>query len=137
MPCSSCVNEIEKYGADPANVQWIVVRGDTASLRVEFWEDDEITPIDIDTWIFESTAYDPITDTTYELGVVPANNYVDITALPEQTDDWGTGFGSVVGELSFDLEVTIPAEGSGIPDIIWTPVIGTICVLGDTTGGSL
>jgi len=38
--------------------------------------------------------------------------------------------------LPFDLQITIPAA-SGEPTV-WTPVIGTICVLGDITpGGSL
>jgi hypothetical protein len=42
----------------------------------------------------------------------------------------------VVAELPFDLQITIPTDGPN--DTIWTPVIGTICVLGDITpGGSL
>jgi hypothetical protein len=137
MSCPSCPPQIEKYGADPANVQWVVVRGDTATLKVEFWENDETTQFDTDGWVFEASAYDSVTDTTYELEVTPVENYVIITALPADTDDWGSGAGSVVAELSFDLEVTIPAEGSGVEDTVWTPVIGTICVLGDITGGSL
>jgi hypothetical protein len=44
------------------------------------------------------------------------------------TANWGTGFKSVVTELTFDLQVTIDAE------TIWTPLIGTISVLGDITG---
>jgi hypothetical protein len=36
-----------------------------------------------------------------------------------------------VTELAFDLQVTI--DGA----TVWTPVIGTITVLGDVTGGSL
>jgi hypothetical protein len=133
----SCVSEISKYGASPANIQWTVVRGDTASIKVEFWENDETTAYDISTWIFDATAYDPITDETYTLSTETTDNYVEITALPSDTEEWGTGVGSVVAELNFDLEVTIPAEGSGIEDTIWTPVIGTICVLGDISGGSL
>ena len=133
----SCVSEIQKYGADPANIQWTVVRGDTATLRIEFWENDEVTPLDISNWIFDATAYEPISAETYNLLTATTDNYVEITALPTDTDDWGTGVGSVVAELNFDLEVTIPAEASGVPDTIWTPVLGTICVLGDITGGSL
>ena len=40
MTCSSCSPQIQKYGADPASVQWKVVRGDTATLEVEFLEVD-------------------------------------------------------------------------------------------------
>ena len=41
----------------------------------------------------------------------------------------------VVAELPFDLQVTISDAGE---DTVWTPVIGTICVLGDVSpGGSL
>ncbi len=131
MTCSNCPPQIEKYGADPANIQWTVVRGDTASIRIEFWEDDETTQLDTDGWLYESSAYNSINGTSYELGVVATDNYVDITALPADTEEWGVGSGSVVGELTFDLQVTKPDF------TIWTPVIGTICVLGDTTGGSL
>jgi hypothetical protein len=46
------------------------------------------------------------------------------------TELWGTGYKSVVTELTFDLQVTID-------NTIWTPVIGTISVFGDITGGSL
>jgi hypothetical protein len=44
------------------------------------------------------------------------------------TKYWGTGFKSVVTELTFDLQVTIDGE------TIWTPLIGTISVIGDITG---
>jgi hypothetical protein len=36
-----------------------------------------------------------------------------------------------VAELTFDLQVVIENE------TVWTPVIGTISVIGDVTGGSL
>ena len=131
MTCTDCLPIIEQYGADPKNIQWNVVRGDTSSLRVEFWEDDEVTAIDISDWTFAATAYDTTDGISYTLSVTPANGYVDILATPEQTENWGTGFRTVVDELVFDLEVTTD-------NIVWTPVIGTVCVLGDvTTGGSL
>ena len=38
-----CAPTIEKYGASPANIQWTVVRGDDATLKVEFFEDDDVT----------------------------------------------------------------------------------------------
>jgi hypothetical protein len=134
MTCVNCPPQIEKYGADPANVQWTVVRGDTARLKIEFLETDESTPYDTDGWTYAATAYNPVDQQSYVLDVEVDGDLVYIIALPEDTELWGVGAGSVVGELSFDLEVTIPDS----PDnTIWTPVIGTICVLGDITGGSL
>lgn len=133
MACSSCSTEIQPYGAKPAVVQWNAVRGDTASLRIEFWEDDEVTPIDTSGWQYKSTAYLSKSGVSYDLVTTPNSNYVDISALPTMTDDWGLGAtGSVVAELSFDLEIT------KTDNTVWTPVVGTICVLGDITfGGSL
>ena len=123
--------EPQFLGADPANIQWSVVRGDTATLRVEFYETDEATFYDITGWTFEASAYDFKGDVTDELEVEAGNGYVDITAPSDITALWGTGFTKTVAELAFDLQVTIDN------DTIWTPVIGTIKVLGDVTGGSL
>jgi len=41
--------------------------------------------------------------------------------------NWGTGYKSKVADLNFDLQVTM---GS----VVWTPVSGTISVLGDVSG---
>jgi hypothetical protein len=57
-----CAPTIEKYGASPANIQWTVVRGDSATLKIEFFEDDETTYWDTDGCTFLSTAYDPTGD---------------------------------------------------------------------------
>ena len=46
------------------------------------------------------------------------------------TENWGTKYRSVVAELSFDLQAIVP---DGSTTITWTPVIGTICVLGDVS----
>jgi hypothetical protein len=124
----SCSPEI--FGANPANIKWQVVRGDTSSLRIEFFENDEVTPFDTSDWEFSSTTYDFRGDVLDELETDAGNGYVDITASSEITGFWGTGYSSTVAELAFDLQVTID-------DTIWTPVIGTITVLGDVTGGSL
>ena len=124
----SCSPEI--FGANPANIKWQVVRGDTSSLRIEFFENDELTPFDTSDWEFASTTYDFRGDVLDELEVSSGLGYVDITASAEITDFWGTGYSSTVAELAFDLQVTID-------NAIWTPVIGTITVLGDVTGGSL
>jgi hypothetical protein len=135
-----CSPSIEKLGASPANIQWTVVRGDTATLKVEFLEDDEVTKYDTTGWTFLATSYDPASDTldtltveSYEEGVVY------IIAKPNTTKNWGiTKYKPVVAELKFDLQATIPGDGvsGGGGDEItkWTPVVGTICVLGDVSG---
>lgn len=126
---SSCSPEI--FGANPAPLKWQVVRGDTSPLRVEFYEKDEITPYDTEGWSFNATAYDFRGDVLDELQISTGSGYVEITAPAEITALWGVGFRPVVAELAFDLQVTIDG------DTVWTPVIGTITVLGDVTGGSL
>ena len=133
MSCSYCTNQIEQYGADPAKIQWSVVRGDTSTIQVQFLENDEVTFLDTSNWTYTSTAYDPVTKISYDLDVFDGEGFINITASPEQTDTWGTGYRPLVSELSFDVQVTRTTD-----NVIWTPVTGTICVLGDTTrGGSL
>ncbi len=129
MTSSCCGPEI--FGADPANVQWTIVRGDTSPLRIEFVESDEVTPYDTAGWEYAANAYDFKADIVDELDVVAGEGYVDIFIPVEISEQWGTGFTRVVAELAFDLQVTKDDE------TIWTPVIGTIKVLGDVTGGSL
>ena len=132
-----CAPTIEKYGASPANIQWTVVRGDSATLKVEFFEDDEVTAWDTDGWTFLSTAYDPTGAVLDALTVTDEMGYVTISIPSEVTTNWGTQYKSVAAELPFDLQVTIPG-GSGEEDTIWTPVVGTICVLGNVSpSGSL
>ncbi len=122
--------DVDIFGADPANIKWRVVRGDSATLRVEFLENDEKTYFDISDWSFASTSYDFRGDVLDELDVVIGEGYVDIKASPEITDFWGSGYTATVAELAFDLQVTID-------DTIWTPVVGTIMVLGDVSPGRL
>ena len=120
----------EFYGANPVNYQWTIVRGDTAVLRIEFVENDEETAFDTSAWDYAATVYDSKGNQLDDLDVTPGTGYVEITARPDITESWGTGFRGVVAELAFDLEVTFE-------DVVWTPVIGTIKVLADVTGGSL
>jgi hypothetical protein len=130
-----CSPTIEKFGATPANIQWTVVRGDSASFTVDFLENDEVTAFDTDGWTYSATAYDPTSDVLDELTVTVNSGVVTVTAPAEVTVNWGTKYKTVVSELSFDLQAVIP---DGESTITWTPVIGTICVLGDVTpGGSL
>ena len=117
----------EIFGADPVRIKRNVVRGDTASIRVEFLDDDEVTYFDTSDWTYSASSYDPKGDIIDELTVTPGNGYVDIVAGPDLTQYWGTGYGSQLAELSFDLEVTID-------DLVWTPVIGNILVIGDVSG---
>lgn len=132
-----CAPTIEKYGASPANIQWTVVRGDSATLKIEFFEDDEVTAWDTDGWTFLSTAYDPTGAVLDALTVTDEMGYVTISIPSEVTTNWGTQYKSVTAELPFDLQVTIPGS-SGEEDTIWTPVVGTICVLGNVSpSGSL
>jgi hypothetical protein len=118
------------FGANPYNMKWTVVRGDTAVLRVEFLQDDEVTKYSTSTWEYASYAYDFKGDVLDELETSAGSGYVEITAPAEITKFWGIGYKAVVAELAFDLQVTID-------DTVWTPVIGTITVIGDVTGGSL
>jgi len=130
-----CSPTIEKFGATPANIQWTVVRGDYASFTVSLLENDEVTGFDTEGWTFSATAYDPTSDVLDDLPVVVDGHVVTVTAPAEITANWGTKYKSVVAELSFDLQAVVP---DGNSTITWTPVIGTICVLGDITpGGSL
>jgi hypothetical protein len=130
-----CSPTVEKFGATPANIQWTVVRGDSASFTVDFLENDELTSFDTDGWTYKATAYDQTVDILDELTVSLDGSLVTVTAPADITANWGTKYKPVVAELSFDLQVKIP---DGDSTITWTPVIGTICVLGDVTpGGSL
>jgi hypothetical protein len=120
----------ESFGLVPANIKWTVVRGDTAELKIDFLQDDEVTTVDISDWTFEANAYDIKGEATDELEVTVGNGYVVIVAASDITENWGVGYGSVVGELGFDLQVAYSNK-------TWTPVVGTIKVLGDVTGAGL
>jgi hypothetical protein len=131
-----CVSTIEKHGASPANIQWTVVRGDSATLKVEFFEDDETTAYDTSDWTYSATSYDSNGDILDELITTPYSGYVEIFAPASITEFWGGNkYRSVVAELQFDLQVVIENGSGQDVDTVWTPVIGTICVLGDITAG--
>lgn len=118
------------FGADPANIKWNVVRGDTSTLLVNFFENDETTYVDTSGWEFIATAYNPNTDISDELEVEPGAGYATITAPAYITELWGTGSERVVANLKFDLQVITENDDT------WTPIIGQIAVLSDITGGS-
>lgn len=138
MASCGCSTSIHQYGSDPINIQWTVVRGSTASLRIDFLENDETTHWDIDGWIFKSTAYDPLGDVLDDIDVEAFDGYIVLDATSCLTNHWGTSYADVVAELRFDVRATIPGIGTDVNDTFWTPVIGTIRVLGNVTpGGSL
>ena len=116
------------FGNIPISLKWNIVRGDTAELLVEFLENDESTTVDMSDWTFTSTAYDFKGDVLDELVVDVTDSGVKIIAPADTTSYWGNGYGPVVAELSFDLQATSINK-------TWTPVIGTIKVLGDVSGG--
>lgn len=118
----------DQFGQKPIHLKWNVVRGDTAKLKVEFLENDEATFFDTSDWTFASSAYDSKGDIVDELDVNVYEGYVEIVAPSDITETWGEGFSSVIAELAFDLEITTPTE-------IWTPIIGTIVVAADISGG--
>lgn len=124
-----CCDE-QTIGADPLFFNWQVVRGDTSTLDFQFLENDEVTFIDISGWTFVATAYNPVDEESYTLDVVKSDGIVQVTANANVTAQWGSGIKSQTAELKFDLEGT-----NG--EIVWTPVIGTIKVLGDVTIGGL
>lgn len=127
MTTNCCANDI--FGADPINIKWNVVRGDSSSLRIEFFENNEATAFDTSDWIYFATAYDFKTDILDVLEVVPGTGYVDIKATPDVTSNWGSGYGRTTAELAFDLQITLPDDVT-----VWTPVVGTISVIADVTG---
>jgi len=132
---SFTVADTSKFGANPANIQWNIVRGDTATLNVDFLYDNEITKWPTTTWSYKATAYDSSGDVLDELLTTASTGSVTITAPASMTEAWGSAYQTVVSELPFDLQVEIEDAGE---NTIWTPIVGTIRVLGDITpGGSL
>ena len=135
MSCIDCPPETQVLGANPANIHWNVVRGDTAKIKITFFESNEVTEFSTDDWEYIATAYNPANTTYYELSVVEGDGFIEIIATPEISNAWGTASSGIVAELAFDLEITIPAVAPETEDTIWTPVIGTISVVGDITRG--
>jgi hypothetical protein len=125
---ANCFQSSTSFGSSPVNVKWSITRGDTATLTVQFLDDDEVTLVDTSDWEYVSSAYDARGDVLDELETTESNGTVTITAPADITVNWGVGSGSVLAELAFDLEVTIDG------DTVWTPIIGTIVVLGDVSG---
>lgn len=122
---------LQKVGIKPVNMKWYVTRGDSSAIRVQFLEQDETTSIDTSSWQFEATAFNAKDQIFDDLEVKVEGNEIVITANSDITEFWGRGVKTTVAELTFDLQVIID------PFTIWTPIVGTIVVLGDVTGGRL
>lgn len=118
----------ELLGSDPVSIKWSVVRGDTAKIRIDFLNSDEVTAFDISSWDFVATAYDIKNDTAYELEITTGSGYINIVAPADVTAEWGTGYRSVINDLAFDVQATFG-------DTVWTPVMGSIIVIADISGG--
>ena len=141
MTCSYCSPALQQFGSEPVNVQWKVVRGSNGSITIDFLEIDETTSFDTAGWTYKATSYDATGNVLDDLPTEATTGSVTITVDSCITENWGTGYKNIVAELPFDLQITIPGEtvsGVTAEDTIWTPVVGTICVLGNVTpGGSL
>ena len=126
------------YGANPISIKWNVVRGDTATLDIDFLQANETTAYNTSAWTYKATAYDVSGDVLDELITTATSGSVIITAPASQTLNWGSSYKNVVAELPFDLQVIIEAGGGAGEDTVWTPIVGTIVVIGDVSpGGSL
>jgi hypothetical protein len=95
-----------------------------------------VTSWDISEWTFLATAYDSSGDVLDNLDVIIDGSEVSIFVSANTSKNWGVAYKSVVAELPFDLQVVIPASEEETEDTIWTPVLGTICVLGNVTPGA-
>lgn len=124
-----CAEDV--FGLEPVKLKWNIVRGDTATLRIDFFEEDESTHYDISNWEITATAYDPKAETFDDLIVTVNDGWIVVTAESDITSFWGAGIKSRVNELSFDVEVILDDNTT------WTPVRGFISVIGDVTGGNL
>jgi hypothetical protein len=117
------------FGADPVNIRWSVVRGDTSTIKIEFLDNDEVTYFDTSDWSYSASAYDKKTDIVDELEVEAHEGYLIVTAPSDITAQWGSTYGGIVAELQFDVEVTLADK------TVWTPVLGIISVSGDVSTG--
>ena len=125
-------------GANPISIKWNVVRGDTATLDIDFLQANETTAYNTSAWTYKATAYDVSGDVLDELITTATSGSVIITAPASQTLNWGGSYKNVVAELPFDLQVIIEAGSGAGEDTVWTPIVGTIVVIGDVSpGGSL
>jgi hypothetical protein len=124
-----CAEDV--LGSTPVNIEWNVVRGDTATLRVDFLEDDEVTPYDIATWGIECTVYNPKNGANNDLEITKNAGWIVVTARSDLTAQWGDGIRYRANELNFDIEVTLN-DGT-----VWTPVIGVISLIADVSGARL
>lgn len=110
-------------GSPPPQINWTIVRGDTAAFRV-YVTDENRNPLVISEWTIEMDIYRPSTDTLI------------VTLTPEATVDDGPGEFTVAltsaesdllltGDI-FDIEMTDDQR-------VWTVAKGTMTVIADIT----
>ena len=129
-------NDITKLGANPISTQWTIVKGNTATLTLSFYELDESTYFDTSSWSYSANVYDKYNDSLDELDVIESNGYISVIASSAMTSNWGPVNTFSNAELKFEIKVIIPQSGED--DLVWTPVLGTINLINDiSSGGSL
>ena len=119
------------FGNTPANIKWEINRGDSAELKIQFFESDEVTFWDTEGWDFVASAYDPVNDAVEELETFLDEDGIRLRVDSNLSAEWGSGFGKVVLNLPFDLKAIIP----GNPENTWTIISGTIVVNADVSSG--
>jgi len=125
---NNCCSDNQILGSDPISIRWNIVEGDTGSLTVDFFENNEVDRFDMTGWVFQSTVFDPKTNSTYVLDVETLENgSIVITADASTTSSWGNQLPFQTKQLQFDIQGVF--EGT----VVWTPVIGTIVLIGDVS----
>lgn len=110
-------------GSPPPQVNWTIVRGDTAAFRV-YVTDENRNPLVIEEWNIEMDIYRPSTSTLI------------VTLTPEQTADDGPGeFTVALTSIQSDLLLTGDIFDIEMTDAqrVWTVAKGTMTVIADIT----
>lgn len=110
-------------GSPPPQINWTIVRGDTAAFRV-YVTDENRNPLVISEWNIEMEIYRPSTSTLI------------VTLTPEATVDDGPGeFTVALTSVQSDLLLTGDIFDIEMTDAqrVWTVAKGTMTVIADIT----
>lgn len=110
-------------GSPPPQINWTIVRGDTAAFRV-YVTDENRNPLVISEWTIEMDIYRPSTSTLI------------VTLTPEATVDDGPGeFTVALTSVQSDLLLTGDIFDIEMTDAqrVWTVAKGTMTVIADIT----
>ena len=110
-------------GSEPPQIEWTLVRGDTAAFRVHV-TDNSKTPLDLDGWTFAMDFYRPSTDTIV-LSTTPSITNDDILG------SFTVALGASQSELlqtedQFDIQISND-------ETVWTVGKGSVIVIEDIT----